>query len=63
MDAITASSSAASLAQTQMAASMKILKLSQTAAAEPTAALLDAAMENVQASIEAMAGATLDTTA
>ena len=52
---IASAASAASLAQTQMAASTQILKLAQTAAAAPTAALLDAAMENVQACIESMA--------
>lgn len=58
MDAIGAIpgyASAVSLAQVQMAAAAKVLKLAQTAAAQPAAELLDAAMENVQQILSAMA--------
>ncbi len=56
ISAIAGSSSAMTLASVQMAVAAKILKLSQTAAAEPVARLIEAAAQNVQDSIEAMVG-------
>lgn len=54
--AIAGYSTAAQLAEVQMAVAAKVLKLAQSAQATPAVELLQAASEQLQDSIEAMAG-------
>lgn len=53
---ITGQVTAAKLAETQMALSLKVLKLAQAAQAAPAAELLDRAVENLESLIGQVAG-------